>query len=144
MGFLMDTCVWIDIERGAGGKMNREHRIQAPVLFVLALMLGASARAADRVRIDAGSLEGMASADRQVRIFKGIPYAAPPVGAFALEAAPTWWRAGPAFRKATEFGARCMQGSIYSDMIFRDPGPSEDCLYLNVWTPATSGMRGCP
>lgn len=47
-------------------------------------------------------------------------------------------------RKATEFGARCMQARIYDDMIFRDNGPSEDCLYLNVWTPAKSAQDHVP
>jgi para-nitrobenzyl esterase len=37
-----------------------------------------------------------------------------------------------------------MQAPIYSDMIFRDPGPSEDCLYLNVWTPAQSTSASLP
>ena len=37
-----------------------------------------------------------------------------------------------------------MQGPIYSDMIFRDAGPSEDCLYLNVWTPAKSEAAKLP
>jgi para-nitrobenzyl esterase len=39
-------------------------------------------------------------------------------------------------RKAVEFAPRCMQGHIFDDMVFRDKGGSEDCLYLNVWTPA--------
>ena len=37
-----------------------------------------------------------------------------------------------------------MQGRIYEDMVFRDSGPSEDCLYLNVWTPATSADARLP
>jgi para-nitrobenzyl esterase len=37
-----------------------------------------------------------------------------------------------------------MQGGIYSDMVFRDRGPNEDCLYLNVWTPAASGKARLP
>ena len=37
-----------------------------------------------------------------------------------------------------------MQGRIYSDMIFRDSGPSEDCLYLNVWTPAKPASPKLP
>lgn len=37
-----------------------------------------------------------------------------------------------------------MQGHIYSDMIFRDDGPSEDCLYLNIWTPAASADARLP
>jgi para-nitrobenzyl esterase len=47
-------------------------------------------------------------------------------------------------REAKQFGPRPMQGSIYSDMVFRDSGPSEDCLYLNVWTPAKSAGAGLP
>src|SRR6185437_13536565 len=39
-------------------------------------------------------------------------------------------------RDASRYGHRCMQGRIYADMIFQDPGPSEDCLYLNVFTTA--------
>ena len=74
-----------------------------------------------------GVLEGVVSSDGKVRTFKGIPYAAPPVG-------PLRWRAPqPAVawngvRKATEYGPRCMQAPIYSDMIFHDSGSSEDCL----------------
>ncbi|MCX6626211.1 MAG: carboxylesterase family protein [Candidatus Solibacter sp.] len=82
-----------------------------------------------------GVLEGVVSADGKVRTFKGIPYAAPPVGALRWKApqpAPAW----TGVRKASEYGARCMQAPIYSDMIFHDSGPSEDCLYLNLWMPA--------
>ncbi|MGD0008223.1 MAG: carboxylesterase/lipase family protein [Terriglobia bacterium] len=92
---------------------------------------------------DAGLVEGAVSADSKVRIFKGIPFAAPPVGALRWKApqpVPSW----TGVRKATDFGARCMQGRIFEDMIFRDSGPSEDCLYLNVWTPATSSQAHLP
>ena len=68
--------------------------------------------------------------------FLGIPYAAPPVGALRWKPpvpAAKW----TGVREATEFGARCMQPSLYDDMIFRGPEQSEDCLTLNVWTPAT-------
>ncbi|SPF55062.1 Carboxylesterase (fragment) [Candidatus Sulfopaludibacter sp. SbA4] len=81
-----------------------------------------------------GAVEGVVSADNQVRTFKGIPFAAPPVG-------PLRWRAPqPAaswtgVRKAVDYGPGCMQGPIFSDMIFHDDGPSEDCLYLNLWMP---------
>ncbi|HEY2464464.1 MAG TPA: carboxylesterase/lipase family protein [Steroidobacteraceae bacterium] len=79
-----------------------------------------------------GILEGAISADGQVRMFRGIPYAAAPVGRLRWRApqpvAP--WRG---VRKAHDFAPRCMQTG---DWNFRDPGPSEDCLYLNVWMPA--------
>ncbi len=101
----------------------------------LALLLGVSAMAADVVQTDKGAVEGTASSDSRVRIFKGIPFAAPPVGDLRWkepQPAPSW----TGVRKAIEFGPRCMQGNVFGDMVFRDSGPSENCLYLNVWTPA--------
>jgi para-nitrobenzyl esterase len=99
--------------------------------------LAGSARAADKltIRTDEGKLHGKLSADGQVRIFLGIPYAAPPVGPLRWkppQPPPKW----SGTRTATEFGSRCIQQSPYEDMRFRDPGESEDCLTLNIWTPA--------
>ena len=77
------------------------------------------------------------------RAFLGIPFAAPPVG-------PLRWKPPmPAekwsgVRLATGFGYRCMQPSIYHDMRFRDAGMSEDCLTLNVWTPAKNDHAKLP
>jgi para-nitrobenzyl esterase len=120
--------------------MNGDRVKQRTALLVIAMMLGVGTMAADQVRTDEGAVEGAASADGKVRSFKGIPYAAPPVDALRWKApapAARWSKV----RKATEFGARCMQGRIFDDMVFRDSGPSEDCLYLNVWTPATSSSK---
>jgi len=67
--------------------------------------------------------------------FRGIPYAAPPVGRLRWRppaAMPHW----QGIRAAQEFGPRCTQRPLYADMVFRSPAPSEDCLYLNVWTSA--------
>jgi para-nitrobenzyl esterase len=85
----------------------------------------------------------MQSKDGKVRVFEGIPFAAPPVGKLRWQA-PQPVASWKGIRKATSFGARCMQARIYTDMIFRDPGPSEDCLYLNVWTPADSAGAKLP
>src|ERR1700680_2781902 len=127
----------------SGGEMNRKNAKRRTAFLIIATMLSTRAMAADQVRTDKGAVDGATSGDAKVRIFKGIPYAAPPVGALRWKPpapAPRWAKV----RKATEFGARCMQGRIYDDMIFRDNGPSEDCLYLNVWTPATSSKAHLP
>jgi len=81
-----------------------------------------------------GVLEGVVSADGKVRTFKGIPYAASPVGPLRWkppQPAPPW----TGVRKAVDYPPRAMQGRIYDDMVFHDAGPSEDCLYLNIWMP---------
>lgn len=109
-------------------------------------MTRTSAGAADRelrVATRAGVVEGSWSADGKVRAFKGIPYAAPPLGDLRWkepQPLPAW----RGIRKATEFGPRCMQGRIYDDMVFRDAGPSEDCLHLNIWTPRSGGAQKLP
>ncbi|WP_321472400.1 carboxylesterase/lipase family protein [uncultured Paludibaculum sp.] len=102
-----------------------------------------TATAADRVRTASGTVEGAPGTNPAIRTFKGVPFAAPPVGDLRWKApqpSPKWKGARP----ATAFGARCMQAPIYSDMIFRDPGPSEDCLTLNIWTPAKSAKEKLP
>src|SRR5450756_2551557 len=90
-----------------------------------------------------GVLEGVISADGKVRTFKGIPYAAPPVGPLRWKA-PQLAAAWTGVRKATEYPARCMQAPIYPDMVFNDKGPSEDCLYLNLWMPAAPEKTPLP
>ncbi len=96
-----------------------------------------------QIQTQSGVIEGMPSADGKVRVFQGVPFAAPPVGKLRWQA-PQPVAAWEGVRKAAAFGPRCMQAPIYSDMVFRDPGPSEDCLYLNVWTPADSANAKLP
>lgn len=102
-------------------------------LAVVAMMVTrATGRTPPQVKIDTGMVEGKRKGT--VRAFLGIPYAAPPVGELRWKppaAAEKW----DGVRKATKFGSHCMQGNVYGDMVFRDPGPSEDCLTLNVWAP---------
>ncbi len=95
------------------------------------------------VRTMAGRVEGKKGADGKVRVYLGIPYAAPPVGDLRWKE-PQPVAPWEGVKKTTKFGARCMQGRIYDDMVFRDPGPSEDCLYLNVWTPAKNAEAKLP
>jgi para-nitrobenzyl esterase len=84
-------------------------------------------------------VRGITASDGAFRIYKTIPYAAPPVGDMRWQAprAVVPWQG---VRDATEFGPRCLQGQIFADIVFKEL--SEDCLTLNIWTPAkNSGDR---
>ncbi|HEY9164525.1 MAG TPA: carboxylesterase/lipase family protein [Candidatus Kryptonia bacterium] len=88
-----------------------------------------------------GMLEGVVSVDGKVRTYKGIPYAAPPIGPLRWKP-PQPVQPWTGVRKAIEYGPRAMQGRIFSDMVFNDAGPSEDCLYLNIWIPEANRPEG--
>src|SRR5919107_3222463 len=103
----------------------------APAIAALIVSALPMLAASDIVTVDGGQIAG--AADRGVRVFKGIPYAAPPVGALR-------WRppqpvvAWSGVRDASAFGAECPQtqypaGSVYIRPIEKQ---SEDCLFLNV------------
>ena len=87
------------------------------------------------VKTEQGTVRGKTINDGKVKAFLGLPYAAPPVGDLRWKApeAPAKWTGE---RDATKFGAHCAQGHVFDDMIFQDAGDSEDCLSLNVYTPA--------
>jgi para-nitrobenzyl esterase len=95
-----------------------------------------------QVKTSAGTVKGTMSADGVVSIHRGIPFAAPPVGALRWKAPQPVvpWQGE---RDATRFGARCMQAPLFSDMIFRDE-MSEDCLYLNVWSSTRDASQRLP
>ncbi|HMG03537.1 MAG TPA: carboxylesterase family protein [Edaphobacter sp.] len=88
-----------------------------------------------QVKTDKGVVEGEPTVDGKVMSFKGIPYAAPPVGKLRW-APPAPAESWQGVRSAHDFGYHCVQSAAYNDMAFHDPGPSEDCLTLNVWAPA--------
>jgi para-nitrobenzyl esterase len=95
------------------------------------------------VKTDKGEVRGTLTTDGQVRAFKGIPFAAPPVGDLR------WQPPQPAaswkdVRDATQFGDHCIQSGVARDRVFDDPGESEDCLTLNVWTPANAKQGSLP
>jgi para-nitrobenzyl esterase len=73
-----------------------------------------------------------------VRGFKGIPYAAPPVGGLRWRR-PQSVLPWSGVRPANQFGWNSLQGVVFDDIDPNVPGVSEDCLYLNVWTPISPG-----
>lgn len=111
--------------------------------------LPASAALNQPVKTSSGLLQGTPGKDPSVTAFRGVPYAAPPIGNLRWrwpQAAASW--AG--VRRADKFGSVCMQnalkpGSFYQVEFYESPEPmSEDCLYLNLWTAAKSAAEKRP
>ncbi len=118
------------------------------IFFVRCALMLAAIRllAADTaVHVENGLLAGAAGTSPEVRVFKGIPYAAPPVGDLRWRAPQpaTPWKGA---RDATKFSAVCYQTPYPRKSIFWiEPDPmSEDCLYLNVWTAVQSAKQSRP
>jgi para-nitrobenzyl esterase len=109
---------------------------------LVSVLAAAPASLADApVKTTGGLVQGTATADGAIHIYKGIPFAAAPVGELRWQApkpAPAW----QGVRDAKEFGARCVQGQVFSDIVFTHK--SEDCLNLNVWTPARTADERLP
>jgi para-nitrobenzyl esterase len=112
--------------------------------FALALVLAWTivppAEAAPDVRIAQGMVAG--TTDSGISVFKGIPFAAPPVGELRWrppQEAPSW----QSIRDATAFGPICPQAPRPVGSPWREKLPeSEDCLTINVWTPnAAAGAK---
>ena len=103
---------------------------------------GVHAQTAAVVKTQGGDVQGVA--ERDVVAFKGIPYAAPPVGNLRWRE-PQPATAWPGVRKGDAYGTACIQKPGLSQANGGDPGPlSEDCLYLNVWTPKADPAARLP
>lgn len=111
--------------------------------IVAACTYGLAAYGADAVKTSNGILEGTMNPATEIRIFKGVPFAQPPVGDLRWKEPrpPQSW---VGVRKADQFGPRCAQRPVYGDMNFRSEGMGEDCLYLNIWTPANPTSAKLP
>jgi para-nitrobenzyl esterase len=95
-----------------------------------------------QVQTSAGIVEGIKESSGIIS-FKGVPFAAPPVGQRRWKA-PQPVEPWQGVRTAKQFAPRGMQPPLFSDMVFRSDGMSENCLYLNVWTPATKSSEKLP
>jgi len=91
------------------------------------------------VRTQAGTLAG-AMADEAVRVFRGVPYAKPPVGPLRWKP-PQPLERWSGVRTALEYAPDCPQTLEVGS---RAPAHSEDCLYLNVWTPLDAEPGSLP
>jgi len=122
-------------------------RMKRNLFFLLLLTLTASVAFAQlngeapRVKIANGTVEGINESG--IKTFKGVPFAAPPAGDLRWKE-PQPVKDWTGVRKADKFGPRAMQLPVFGDMNFRSDGMNEDCLYLNVWTPAKIGNEKLP
>ncbi len=105
----------------------------------LAALLPLSAAITEPVHVEQGTVSSVAGASADVRVFKGIPFAAPPVGDLRWKApkAPASWTGT---RSGDKFGPECMQRRGRGS----ETSMGEDCLYLNVYTAAKTARAHEP
>ena len=132
----------------AGTVMSRRFPKRWPrgaVLAVVAILgtpaIARAASSSGAVKTDAGPVAGVVSDG--VVAYKGVPFAAPPVGELRWRPpqAPSAWTA---VRLADQYGSDCMQNPFGGDAAPLGTPPAEDCLFLNVWTPAKRGEKPWP
>jgi para-nitrobenzyl esterase len=120
--------------------MTRHYRYVILLLLGCVYQQSTAAIGGAVVRLDAGQIEG--DSEEGIMVFKGIPYAAPPVGRLRWQPPqpPAKWNE---VRSAKTYGAVCMQ-TVRQDNGLGVQPPSEDCLTLNVWTPAIRPSKPLP
>jgi para-nitrobenzyl esterase len=142
---------------------SRAHRKAKPtsvwshcIVYVICLCLvwpslfpsAVTAQIADTVSLQSGRVVGVAGSDPGVMVYKGIPYAAPPIGQLRWRPPqpPHRW---DRVRLAEFFGPGCVQDLArsrppWTEEFMHQGGISEDCLYLNVWTAAATDAAHSP
>ncbi|AMR30672.1 esterase [Mucilaginibacter sp. PAMC 26640] len=101
------------------------------------------------IKTDAGLLSGSMNADETISVYRGIPFAAPPVGDLRWKA-PQALKPWSGVKTCTDFSKMPIQGKpnefgVYTrEFLIKDEALSEDCLYLNVWTGAKSPAEKRP
>lgn len=112
---------------------------------ILMLISGCSTDNSQKVNVTVqqGELAGVTDSATGIHSFKGIPFAQPPVDQLRWRP-PQPVDAWQNTRDASQFADQCMQLPLYDDMRFRSSGVSEDCLYLNVWTPQVEADSALP
>ena len=132
---------------------NRLSPVILPAIFYSAILLlafsikrGLVNPGPDAIKIETGLISGVKSTSGEVISYKGIPFAAPPVGGLRWKA-PQPAKSWDGVRKCNAFGPSPMQGKPVPFMVYTteflipEQPISEDCLYLNVWTKAAAGAK---
>ena len=132
----------VSLARTSGVSIMRAN-IAKVILFVLIVVstMLAEKNSAPTVMLTSGSTAGLRfGADQHGAEFRGIPYAAPPIGELRWKP-PRPVSKWNGTRQATQFGAACAQ---LPASWFQNVASSEDCLFLNVWTPQLSKNAKLP
>ena len=96
-----------------------------------------------QLEINNGIIEGNYDTHSGIQTYFGVPFASPPIGDLRWKA-PMPMKNWNGVKITKKFGPRPMQPLIFGDMKSRSDGLSEDCLYLNIWTPSLSDTKGLP
>jgi len=117
------------------------------IMAIIALKFEASSQSTNafavQVKIDNGIIEGNYNTHSGIQTYFGVPFAKPPVGNLRWKA-PQPLDKWNGVKQTKKFGPRPMQTIVFGDMNSRSDGVSEDCLYLNVWTPAKRNTKDLP
>ncbi|MBC6996969.1 carboxylesterase family protein [Cytophaga sp. FL35] len=96
-----------------------------------------------QTKVENGIIEGNYNTHTGIQTYFGVPFAKPPVGELRWKA-PQPLGPWEGVKQTKQFGPRPMQTMVFGDMNSRSNGVSEDCLYLNVWTPAKRDTKDLP
>ncbi|WP_019670332.1 carboxylesterase/lipase family protein [Eudoraea adriatica] len=121
----------------------------AAILSMLLVLMSSVGKAQNnnsfpvQVTVENGLIEGNYDTHTGIQKYFGVPFAKPPVGNLrwrAPQPVDNW----EGVKETKKFGPRPMQTMVFGDMKSRSNGVSEDCLYLNIWTPAKRNTKGLP
>jgi len=125
--------------------MNKKFLFATVALFVFSTLFAQETNYYFPVRTKTanGIIEGNYDTKTGIQKYFGIPFAKPPVGDLRWKAPQPLdnWKG---IKETKKFGPRPIQAIVFGDMKSRSDGLSEDCLYLNVWTPAKRDTKGLP
>lgn len=96
-----------------------------------------------QVRTDKGIIEGNYDTKTEIQTYFGVPFAKPPIGELRWKA-PQPMDNWNGIKETKKFESRPVQSIVFGDMNSRSKGLSEDCLYLNIWTPAKRDTKDLP
>ena len=127
----------------------KSHRMNRIACMIFLALLSFSSIAQDnnsfpvQTTIQNGIIEGNFDTKSGIQKYFGVPFAKPPVAELRWKSPQPVddWKG---IRETKKFGPRPVQANVFGDMISRSNGLSEDCLYLNIWTPANRNTKGLP